>query len=306
MPELPEVESVRRSVEPLIAGRAVLAARLFRRDILVAPGDPAGGFSRQRAARADASTKAAAVPLRPKRLRPTDLLAGATILRVDRRGKHLALITRPPDQIALGVHLGMTGHLEFIESGRDLPRSHVHASWTFKHGILVFRDPRRFGGLRVFRSLDDLNEHWAALGPDALTITDADLHERLRASDRAIKAALLDQGVLAGVGNIYADEALFAARIHPARLASALKSVEVARLSAAIRSVLADALLAGGSTLRDYTDAHGRPGSYQDAHAVYGRSGEPCTVCGTRLTSAVLAQRTTVWCPQCQPRTSRG
>jgi len=127
------------------------------------------------------------------------------------------------------------------------------------------------------------------------------LGSALAQTKRSIKSALLDQAVLAGVGNIYADEALHMAGIHPARRADGLRADEIANLAQSIAGVLAAAIAAGGSTLRDYADANGRPGSYQTAHAVYGRAGQPCLTCGTLLASRLLAQRTTVWCPHCQP-----
>ena len=303
MPELPEVESVRRSVEPLIVGRSVERATLHRRDVLVAPGDPAGGFARQRLAPSSGKS------IRPKRITPADLLVGAIVRRVERRGKQLAIIAGPADRsaadsglIAMGVQLGMSGHLQFLPRGVPAPSAHLHAEWIFENGRLLFHDPRRFGGLRVFRSLDALNEHWQALGPDALTIRPDDLIAALAHTRRAIKAALLDQSVIAGVGNIYADEALHISGIHPARRADLLDPETLVNLADAIRNVLSDSIDAGGSTLRDYADANGRPGSYQAAHAVYGRAGEACRTCGTALVSDLLAQRTTVWCPQCQPK----
>lgn len=301
MPELPEVETVRRGVESRLLGRLIKSARLHRRDVLVAPGDPAGGFSRQRGAH------------RPVRVGNADLLIGATVFAVQRRGKQLAICARLPDgsERALGVQLGMTGHLGF--EGFDA--AHVHAEWIVAPGPkaratqsrLVFSDARRFGGLRVFRSLNDLHQHWRALGPDALSISGQELRDGLRGSRRAIKAALLNQAVLAGVGNIYADEALFEARIAPRALAKRLDADSCDRLAAAIRRILADACNRGGSTLRDFAAADGTPGSYQNHHQVYGRGGLPCPACGTPLRSTLIAQRTTTWCSHCQaiPRGSR-
>jgi formamidopyrimidine-DNA glycosylase len=296
MPELPEVEHTRRTLEPHLVGRTVVAARLLRRDIAVAPGDPPGGFSRSRTRRHDA----------PRRLTRADLLAGERIARLDRRGKQLAIVA--DSGRALLVHLGMTGHLAWRPPGDRAPAPpHVHATWTLADargrdaGRLIFRDPRRFGGLWILRSPEDLAARWAALGPDALTITPHDLAARLAATRRPIKAALLDQSTIAGVGNIYADESLFLARIHPATPADRLTADQVAALAAAIRQVLHESLDAGGSTLRDYLDATGRAGAYQDAHRVYGRAGLPCPACGTTLLALRLGQRTTVACPSCQP-----
>jgi len=247
-----------------------------------------GGFSRQRSRH------------RPVRLRPGDLLQGASVSDIVRRGKQLAIIA--DDGHALGVQLGMTGHLGLIGPGGRAPEQHVHAVWRFDDGSrMYFEDARRFGSLRVFRSAADLDAHWSALGRDALTIEGDELAAALRDSDRPIKAALLDQAVLAGVGNIYADEALFMARIHPGRRAHRISVEEYQTLAAAIRSLLSKAVAAGGSTVRDYADADGRPGSFQLAHAVYGRAGLPCPSCSKSLRATLLAQRTTVWCPRCQP-----
>ena len=292
MPELPEVESLRLALAPCLVGRTVLRVDLHRRDILVAPGDPRGGFSRQRGPKRR----------RPARLDPADLLRGLSISRLDRRGKQLAIISAVPTERALVVQLGMSGQLLLSEPGaRTGQHDHVHASWVLDDGSrLLFRDPRRFGGLRAFSSLDDLHSHWAALGPDALSVLPEQLAAAVAGSRRPIKSALLDQAAIAGVGNIYADEALFAAGVRPTRLASRLGAAEIARLASTIRHTLSCAVEAGGSTLRDFLAPDGQPGSYQNSHSVYGRAGLPCVTCATRLRSATVAQRTTVWCPHCQ------
>lgn len=284
---------------PHLVGRTIVEATLLRRDMLVAPGDPVGGFSRQRGGAGRA---------RPARIEPADLLQGATVSDIARRGKQLAIICGGggSDGRAMGVQLGMTGHVEILRTRHREPLVHVHARWRLSGGgELVFHDPRRFGSLRVFRTLADLAAHWNMLGPDALTITVEELHRGLADTDRSIKAALLDQAVLAGVGNIYADESLFVAHIHPRRPARLLRAEEVARLADAIRQILSQAVEAGGSTLRDYADANGEPGAYQAQHLVYGRGGEACRQCSGRLAAGLLAQRTTVWCPSCQPARPR-
>ena len=299
MPELPEVETVRRTLLPRVVGCTVLAAKLFRRDVLVAPGDPAGGFSRQRNH----------LPPRPAPFTPADLLERCTIRDVLRRGKQLAILAHDPDgaERALIIQLGMSGQLFLHEAespGHD-PPAHVHAMWTLvarasRSTCLLFRDPRRFGGLRILRSREALDAHWRELGPDALDLTADELLNAARGSTRAMKALLMDQAVVAGIGNIYADEALFRAGIRPARMARRLKPPEAESLAAAVRAVLSEAVQARGSTLRDYRDADGREGDFQSRHAVYGRGGEPCIRCRGLLRSATLAQRTTVWCSSCQ------
>lgn len=298
MPELPEIESIRRSIVPHVVGARVTTATLHRRDILVAEGDPAGGFARQRLGPRHH---------KPVRFPPEHLLEGAVITAVERRGKQLALIAQlGSGSRALVVQLGMSGQFLHRAPGQEFPdTSHVHAEWLLMRGRrdagkLMFRDPRRFGGLRTF-STNDLWTHWnGELGPDALTITSEQLAAAVRGSRRPVKALLLDQAALAGVGNIYADEALFDCGIRPDRLAARLKPDEIMRLADAVRKTLNRAVEAGGSTLRSYVDADGNPGTFQLQHAVYGRGGRACFKCGRTLQSGTLAQRTTVWCDGCQ------
>jgi len=307
VPELPEVETVCRTLRPRIVGRRVRAARLLRRDVLIAPGDPVGGFSRQRG-------KATA---KPAAIEPEDLLQGCIVTEVLRRGKQIALIGRGGGgrEHVLIVQLGMSGQL-FIEPARESKGSahtHVHAVWEVEGArgasgrsradavmTMYFRDPRRFGGLRVLRSREELAAHWQLLGPDALELKAEDLLRVCRESVRAIKAVLMDQAAVAGVGNIYADEALFRAQVRPSRRAARVKATEAVALAEAIRQVLRESIDDGGSTLRDYRDADGRQGGYQGRHAVYGRGGLLCVRCGRTLREGLLAQRTTVWCPGCQ------
>lgn len=274
MPELPEVEHLRRGlIEPLV-GRRVVGVTLHRRDVLRC---------------ADVS----------KRHRSA-LLNGETVVALARHGKQLVIQGR---ERVLLVHLGMTGSLAHRRRGERLARAdHVHATWRLDDGSrLVFRDPRRFGGLWGYASMEAVEaERWSSLGPDALTIRAPALRAALHRTSRPVKAALLDQGVLAGVGNIYADESLFATGIHPLRQADVVESDEATRLAGAIRRVLRRAIEGGGSTIRDYQDAGGQPGSYQRTHAVYGRAGQPCPRCCTPLVGTRVAQRQTVFCPQCQ------
>lgn len=276
MPELPEVESTRRSLLPLLGGR-VTSVELRRADVVEG------------------------------RRTPASLLEGSSILALHRRGKQLAI--EGTGGVVL-VHLGMTGQLELWAQnspGRPAHDRHTHAAWSLElgsppglSGLLWFRDPRRFGGLWTFASMKDVHARWAALGPDALTISGEELARAIAGSKRTIKAALLDQSVLAGVGNIYADEALFRAGIRPGKLAARLTSERSERLAAAIRQVLGESIESGGSTLRDYRDAAGQAGSFQSRHRVYGRGGEACVTCGTRLAQTTIAQRTTVFCRNCQ------
>lgn len=296
MPELPEVETVRRTLRGKILGLRVVSAELLRRDVLIAPGDPRAGHSRTKSrkgpARATPDTAAAW------------LLGGTRVVDVVRRGKQLAIVgERDSLRRALGVHLGMTGRLEYHDRRPAPLEPHTHALLTLERGVVSFRDPRRFGNLRVCASQEDLDALFADLGPDALDIAPSHLAGALRGSSRAIKAALLDQAVLAGVGNIYADEALHIAGIAPAKPASRLNADSLDRLCAAIRKVLANAVDAGGSTRRDFVNADGEPGRYQQEHRVYGRGGKPCLTCGRVLSAARVGQRQTVWCTTCQPMT---
>lgn len=287
MPELPEVESLRRALQPRLVGRCVRAVRLHRRDVAVGPEDPPGGFSRQRCRGPT-----------PARLPSACLLAGARVQRLARRGKALAIVAA--DGRCLGVHLGMTGQLLWAPPRRRLPTDHVHATWRLDDGSrLVFRDPRRFGGLWAAVDLASLPT-WRRLGPDALTIGPASLRSSIGGSSRAVKAALLDQHAIAGVGNIYADESLFQAGISPTRACNTLSDRDFDRLARAIGRILRAAIEAGGSSIRDYRLSDGARGGYQARHAVYGRRGKPCVRCGRPLAGGVVAQRATVWCAHCQ------
>ncbi len=284
MPELPEVESIRWSLEPTLRGSRVVDVVLHRADI--------------------AHNEHGHTPT------PSALLRGAAIDRLERHGKQLAVVSS--DGRVLVVHLGMTGNLRLLqehEGESDLP-PHTHAVWSLKSSsgpaTLFFRDPRRFGGLTTLPSLAALSARWQELGPDALSVTAPSLIKRLKGT-RAVKAALLDQSVIAGVGNIYADEALFLAKVHPRRRCSSLRPAEIELLAESIRGVLGASIQAGGTTLRDYADAAGRPGGFQKAHNVYARAGRPCVACGASLRAILLAQRTTTYCPMCQPmRKARG
>ena len=288
MPELPEVEHLRRSLEPVLLGRTIIKATLHRRDIAVMPTDPQGGFSRSSS------------DIRPARLTRRDLLLDATIDRLQRKGKQLAILAT--DGRAVCVHLGMTGGLIHLPlSSRHRRGDHVHATWRLDDGSrLLFRDPRRFGGLWIFPTRMCLDERWEKLGPDALHVTTRALSAALQSRSAPIKATLLDQRVLAGVGNIYADESLFRARIRPGRPSHSLSAGEIRRLASSIRAILRQAIRAGGSSIRDYRDAQGRQGLQQRRHAVYGRGRKPCALCANPLLVEVIAQRTTVSCAYCQ------
>jgi formamidopyrimidine-DNA glycosylase len=266
MPELPEVETIVRTLRPRIVNRRIDAVRLLRRDI-VRPPD---------------------IALDSKILR-------RTIVHLHRRGKKI--VFELDDAGRFYVHLGMTGRLSIDRSDSPL-RPHTHLILQIAGVELRFVDPRRFGG--VFW-LGTEGRPDTGLGPEPLEITAKQLARRLSKTRRAIKTALLDQKMLAGLGNIYADESLFSAGIDPRTSANKLSTQQIARLNRSIKSVLNQAIRRRGSTLRDYRDADGRPGDFQKIHRVYDREGKPCAVCRTPIVRIVLGGRSTHFCPKCQP-----
>lgn len=269
MPELPEVERVRLTLTERLVGQAVQAVDVRRAEVI-------------RGSRS-----------------PRDLLRGERITSIERWGKQLAVVGQSGRCIC--VHLGMTGALVCADA-READRPHTHVVWTLAgEGVLTFRDPRRFGGLWTFPNLDALeSDRWAGLGEDALRVKPGALHQRLRGTRRSLKAALLDQQVVAGLGNIYVDELLFELGVDPQRPADTLEAAEVRRLVGRMRRLLVRAVAAGGSSVRDYVDGSGSAGGYQLQHRVYGRAGADCTRCGRELLSGVVGGRTTVWCGRCQ------
>jgi len=296
MPELPEVETVRRTLEARVLGRRVAAVRMARPDVVYELDEGGRGPARR-------ATTAK---------RKQALLEGQRVGRITRHGKQLAILT--PDGQGVCIHLGMSGSLCVVETGKPgndgkpnqtsqpSKADHVHVAWDLGGGREVwFRDPRRFGGLWTFNQEAQLHEtRWGRLGPDGLVITPKQLHAGLSRTQRALKAALLDQHLVAGLGNIYVDELLYATKLHPRKLASEITKVESGRLVRAMRRILGRAIEAGGSTLRDYVDAAGQAGGFQTQHRVYGRGGEPCRGCGKPLGTTVIAGRTTTACEGCQ------
>jgi len=264
VPELPEVETVARSIAPHIRGRRILAAE----------------FRCPRVLRGSPDEMAAA-------------LAGRRILGVRRHGKFLLM------ELAGGgyliVHLGMTGRLLFNAE----PGPHTHAILTLDRGVLLYDDPRQFGKIEVSRTLP---ERVSRLGPEPLEVGFAEFAQGLRRRRTRVKALLLDQKFLRGLGNIYADESLFRAGIHPLAVAGRLRRDRPRRLYEAIRQVLAEAIEKGGSSISDYVDADGRKGFFQIEHRVYQRAGEPCVACGAPIRRILVAQRGTHFCPRCQKR----
>lgn len=268
MPELPEVETVRRTLAPVVEGRTITS-------VAFAWPRTAVGGARATAAR----------------------LAGQRIARLERYGKYLLFrLRRDGRDSLLIVHLRMTGNLVVNgESG-----AHTRARMSLDDGTaVVFHDIRKFGRWEWAQCLP---ARLAALGPDPLAIGPDEFVARLRSRRARLKALLLDQAFLRGLGNIYADEALFRARLHPLRSAAGVGPRKARDLHAAIQEVLRSAIGAGGTSIRDYRDSRGEPGAFQRQIEVYGRVGEPCVTCGTALRRVVVAQRSTHFCPRCQRR----
>lgn len=270
MPELPEVETTRRGIAPAVVGRTIERA-LVREPRL-----------RWRIPRSLAS----AVSSQPVRA-------------LRRRAKYLIFDL---DRGALILHLGMSGSLRLLP-GSTPPLPHDHVDLLLDSGMcLRFNDPRRFGCL-LWTERDPLaHPLLAALAPEPLSeaFNAEYLARALKGRRVAIKQALMNAQVVVGVGNIYASEALFRARIRPRRAAGRLRRAETASLVEAIKAVLEDAIRAGGTTLRDYVNPQGLPGYFQQKLYVYERAGEPCLICGAPIKQLVQAQRSTYFCPECQ------
>jgi formamidopyrimidine-DNA glycosylase len=277
MPELPEVETVARGVNERLRGDRIVEAWF-------------GSHSE---------------PFKTPPEQQAKGLEGRVILDVRRVGKHIVceLGGRHGKQDSIPatqwiVHLGMTGRL-LVTTPEAPVAPHTHARLTLASGReLRFVDPRRFGRLE-FRELKH-EEPFAGPGSEPLTITPEDFVQLFRGRRLSIKAALLNQRLLHGVGNIYADESLFRAGIRPRRMAGKLKRAELLRLHAALQEVLRHAIERGGSSVSDYVDANGVRGFFQLEHKVYMRTGQPCLTCGTPIRRILLAGRGTHFCPVCQ------
>jgi formamidopyrimidine-DNA glycosylase len=269
MPELPEVETTRLGLAPLLEGRTITGVTLRRPDLRW-----------------------------PIPLELPALLAGQAILGLRRRAKYLLLDVAPGSAL---LHLGMSGSLRVLD--RDTPvGSHDHVDLLLDSGqALRFRDPRRFGCL-LWQPAGEVHALLRQLGPEPLSAEfhGGHLFQRSRNRSASIKTFLMDQDNVVGVGNIYAAESLFRARIAPDRPAGEVSRAAYGRLAAAVQAILAQAIQAGGTTLRDFIHVDGMPGYFQQELFVYGREGEPCLLCGTLLRGSRLGNRATVWCPRCQ------
>lgn len=269
MPELPEVETISRGLAPEVTGRVI--------ESVEAP-DP--------------------VALRPEPEAFRALVTGRTIARVGRRAKLLLLHLNDDGLIA--IHLRMTGRVMTYKPGEipERPRVLLHLSGDL---LLCFADVRRFGSVHAFGPGEiEAWPFYRDLGPEPLTLRAADFRGRLAGSRTRIKALLLDQHVIAGIGNIYADEALFRARIRPDTRACDIPAAALARLHGAVQAVLTQAIAENGSSIRDYRTAHGDAGAFQNSFRAYGRAGRPCVDCGRPMAVIKVAGRTSCFCAACQ------
>jgi len=290
MPELPEVETLVRSLKPLVIGRQITGAE-FRGSESRGSGQP--GVRR-----------ILANPVREFRRR----ICGAFIEGVERYGKNIVFPLRHSakqnGRLFFLVHLGMTGRLT-CESTPDFQSKHTHLVLSLD-GIpdergrwLHYSDIGRFGRLRVTSRLQEV---LSELGPDPLEVSGEEFFRLLRSRRVMLKSLLLDQRFLRGIGNIYADESLFRAGIHPATPAAVLSRKRAARLYQGIRETLFQAIEQGGSSISDFVDGQGRSGYFQMSHQVYRRTGEPCLRCGSPIRKIVVSSRSTHFCPRCQKK----
>jgi formamidopyrimidine-DNA glycosylase len=276
MPELPEVETVRQGLLKRALRRRLVAVEVRNPWVIVGSAD---GFA--------------------------ETVAGRRIQSVVRKGKVLALELIARNGAApqyLLVRLGMTGQFTVAPQGAPL-EAHTHARMLFEGGAeeIRYRDPRRFGRLRCC-TREQLDEVFATLGPDAPEISEGEFFRSMRARRGAIKGWLLNQKMLAGLGNIYADEALFKAGIHPLAQPGRIPEAAARRLHRAVQKVLASAVALQGTSFRDYIDIEGRPGNFLPRLKVYQHTGEPCRRCGRAIRRVVVGGRSSHFCPNCQPR----
>lgn len=270
MPELPEVETTRRGISPHISGQ-VIHKCIVRNGQLRWP-----------------------VPVD---LAPT--IEGQKLLQIDRRGKYLVLAF---SQGAALWHLGMSGSLRIVEPSQA-PGKHDHVDWQFSNGsVLRYHDPRRFGALLWTTHPASQHPLLSSLGPEPLSpeFDGEHLFRKSRGRAQAIKTWLMDAKVVVGVGNIYANEALFSSGIHPLKAAGKLSKPKSDLLADNIKNILSNAIERGGTTLRDFVGGDGKPGYFAQELNVYGRGGQGCRRCAKPLTEKRVNQRTTVYCVQCQ------
>ncbi|MCM3122682.1 MULTISPECIES: DNA-formamidopyrimidine glycosylase [unclassified Mesobacillus] len=273
MPELPEVETVRGTLEVLAVGKKISQVSVFWPTMIKKPSE-VEQFN--------------------------DALRGQTISEIGRRGKFLIFYT---DDYALVSHLRMEGKYGLFSADEPVEK-HTHVIFHFTDGKeLRYKDVRKFGTMHLYAKGTEFDSQpLADLGPEPFSgdFSVEWLSEKLKRTNRKIKSALLDQKILVGLGNIYVDEALFRAKIHPERIANSLSREEEAVLYREIVSTLSEAVEKGGSTIRSYVNSQGQIGMFQLQLLVYGRKNEPCKVCGTPLEKTVVGGRGTHFCPTCQ------
>jgi len=276
VPELPEVETIVRELRPHLVGRRIRSAQVLRPTVCT--------FS-------------------------ADQLRGAVVRRIERRGKYILVhLDRRGTTPVLAFHLGMTGQL--LRASPDLPpdkHTHIVLRLSGLADELRFRDVRRFGEACLYRSPPDLHRALLdRLGPEAHTVTSTQLARAAWTSSRPIKPLLMDQEKVAGLGNIYTDESLWQARLHPLRPSDSLSADELGELAFCTRAVLREAVGDRGSSVDDYLTPDGSAGRYQQRHAVYGRPGEPCPRCSAAIERIRLQGRGTHFCPKCQSAPGHG
>lgn len=274
MPELPEVETIRRTLEPRLKGLVITETQVLHPSVIATP--EIQEFS--------------------------SLLPGKKIIALERRGKYLLFSLS--EGYTLIWHLGMTGRLLWLESSEDIIEPHTHVIIALENGgQLRFVDVRRFGRCYLGRTQEVLQEVGIEdLGVEPLSpeFTVERLIQMVRSTKRRIKEVLMDQHCIAGLGNIYSDEALFQAGLHPLRPASSLNEEEIERLHRGIRGVLGAGISHGGTSLRDYVNGLGQRGNHQNYLAVYGKKGEPCPRCGKAIETLKVGGRTSHFCSRCQ------
>jgi formamidopyrimidine-DNA glycosylase len=278
VPELPEVETVVRDLQRLLVDKCITSVKVGKKH-LRRRWVPEWGRS----------------------------LTGRRVRAIARRGKWIDVVL--DEDVHLVVHLGMTGQLTVAGSTTPRPR-HTHLVFDLGGGEeqLRFCDIRRFGSAAVYASSGELEQFFSAsgLGPEPFAVNGKHWRQHLASTRRCLKAVLLDQRVVAGVGNIYADESLWTARLHPGQVGCDVTAAQAGRLGKAVVAVLSRAIERRGSSIRNYVGGSGLKGQYQEEFSVYGRTGEPCRRCRTPIIRTVLAGRSTHYCPCCQPAPGKG
>jgi formamidopyrimidine-DNA glycosylase len=296
MPELPEVETVVRGLRQSVLGRRILSVWIGKSDFIDNPAE----FTRLTGLTIAAIERFGKFMLLRLEHGEKHLLAAADSIVVVAEPAVDANASAKADAASLLVHLGMTGQL--APSAADIPfDKHTHVSLTLDDGReLRYTDPRRFGRM-AYLTAESLAREVAGAGADPLEVSPAEFDERVRSRSARIKALLLDQSVFRGVGNIYADESLWRAKIHPARVGANLSAKEAATLRKLLQDILNRAIIMRGSSISDFLDANGEPGEYQRHHRAYGREGKPCYRCRTPIRRVIVAGRSSYFCPKCQP-----